>query len=111
MSDMGSGPPLRRPSGRTRWRWRTGSAPRWACTVSPDALFDVQIKRIHEYKRQLLNILGNDRPLAPDPRAIRRRRWVPRVKIFGGKAAPGYAVAKEIIHLINDVARLLTTTR
>ncbi len=74
--------------------------------VSPDALFDVQIKRIHEYKRQLLNILEtiarwNDIRANPDA------NWVPRVKIFGGKSAPGYAVAKEIIHLINDVATVV----
>jgi len=71
--------------------------------VSPDALFDVQIKRIHEYKRQLLNILetiSHWHRVRSNPKA----GWVPRVKIFGGKAAPGYAVAKEIIRLINDVA-------
>ena len=72
-------------------------------TVSPDALFDVQIKRIHEYKRQLLNILqtvAHWNQLRANPGG----NHVPRVKIFGGKSAPGYAVAKEIIHLINDVA-------
>lgn len=75
-------------------------------TVSPDALFDVQVKRIHEYKRQLLNILqtvAHWHAIKQDPTAT----WVPRVKIFGGKSAPGYAVAKEIIHLINDVAAVV----
>ena len=74
--------------------------------VSPDALFDVQIKRIHEYKRQLLNILqtvAHYQRIKANPTAA----WVPRVKIFGGKSAPGYAVAKEIIHLINDVAAVV----
>ncbi len=74
--------------------------------VSPDALFDVQIKRIHEYKRQLLNILqtvAHWNRVRANPTA----GWVPRVKIFGGKSAPGYAVAKEIIHLINDVATVV----
>jgi glycogen phosphorylase len=74
--------------------------------ISPDALFDVQIKRIHEYKRQLLNILETIaywHKVRSDPKGS----WVPRVKIFGGKAAPGYAVAKEIIRLINDVAEVI----
>lgn len=76
--------------------------------VSPDALFDVQVKRIHEYKRQLLNILET----IAHWHAIRENpagNWVPRVKIFGGKSAPGYAVAKEIIHLINDVAGVVNS--
>ena len=75
-------------------------------TVSPDALFDVQIKRIHEYKRQLLNILqtvAHWNRIKANPKGP----WVPRVKIFGGKSAPGYVVAKEIIHLINDVAAVI----
>ena len=75
-------------------------------TVSPDALFDVQIKRVHEYKRQLLNILqtvAHWNRIKANPTGP----WVPRVKIFGGKSAPGYAVAKEIIHLINDVATVI----
>ncbi|HLT68155.1 MAG TPA: glycogen/starch/alpha-glucan phosphorylase, partial [Microbacterium sp.] len=74
--------------------------------VPQAALFDVQVKRIHEYKRQLLNILwtiARYQQITQDP----HRPWVPRVKIFGGKAAPSYAVAKEIINLINDVAEVV----
>jgi starch phosphorylase len=71
--------------------------------LDPDSLFDVQVKRIHEYKRQLLNVLHvitlynriKDNP---------RRDTVPRTVVFGGKAAPGYAMAKLIIRLINGVA-------
>jgi starch phosphorylase len=77
---------------------------RLAIRIDPDSLFDVQIKRIHEYKRQLLNVLhvvtlynrlraGGDAP--------------PRTVIFGGKAAPGYRLAKLIIRLINDVADIV----
>lgn len=72
--------------------------------ISPDALFDIQIKRIHEYKRQLMNALET----AAFANAIRRdpdADWTPRVKVFGGKAAPAYIDAKNIIRLINDIAR------
>ncbi|WP_460690016.1 glycogen/starch/alpha-glucan phosphorylase [Nesterenkonia suensis] len=71
-----------------------------------DSLIDVQIKRLHEYKRQLLNILwtvSRWQRIKADPTAD----WVPRVKIFGGKAAPSYAAAKDIIRLINDVGRVI----
>ena len=75
-------------------------------TVDPVAMFDVQIKRIHEYKRQLLNILETIAlylaiRLEPD------RNWTPRVKIFAGKAAASYQRAKLIIKLANDVAQVI----
>ncbi|HAX8890307.1 TPA: glycogen/starch/alpha-glucan family phosphorylase, partial [Escherichia coli] len=74
--------------------------------VNPKALFDVQIKRIHEYKRQLMNVLHvitRYNRIKADPDA----KWVPRVNIFGGKAASAYYMAKHIIHLINDVAKVI----
>ncbi len=74
--------------------------------LNPHALFDVQIKRIHEYKRQLLNVLHvitRYNRIKADPDA----NWVPRVNIFAGKAASAYYVAKHIIHLINDVAEVI----
>ncbi len=74
--------------------------------VNPDAMFDVQIKRIHEYKRQLMNVLETI-ALWQAIREEPDRDWTPRVKIFGGKAAPGYQTAKEIVHLVNDVAALV----
>jgi len=74
--------------------------------VDPSAMFDVHIKRIHEYKRQLLNILETV-ALANAMRANPTLDWVPRVKIFAGKAAAGYHRAKLIIKLINDVARVV----
>lgn len=69
--------------------------------LNVDSLFDVQIKRIHEYKRQLLNVLHI---ITLYNRIRRGESHVPRTVIFGGKAAPGYAVAKLVIKLINDVA-------
>ncbi|HEY0958683.1 MAG TPA: glycogen/starch/alpha-glucan phosphorylase [Novosphingobium sp.] len=72
--------------------------------LNPDALFDVQIKRIHEYKRQLLNLVETV-ALYDQIRSHPERDWVPRVKIFGGKAASSYHNAKLIIKLANDIAR------
>ena len=74
--------------------------------LDPDALFDVQIKRIHEYKRQLLNILETI-ALYNEMRARPMLDWVPRVKIFAGKSAASYHNAKLIIKLINEVARVI----
>jgi starch phosphorylase len=76
--------------------------------VDPRALFDVQIKRIHEYKRQLLNILETI-AVYDAMRAQPTRDWIPRVKIFAGKAAASYAQAKLIIKLANDVAKVVNT--
>ncbi|MFG1173049.1 glycogen phosphorylase [Erwiniaceae bacterium CAU 1747] len=76
--------------------------------VDPHAMFDVQIKRIHEYKRQLLNVLHvitRYNRIKADPEAD----WVPRVCIFAGKAASAYYMAKHIIHLINDVAAVINS--
>ena len=81
-------------------------ADRMDIKVDPDAMFDVQIKRIHEYKRQLLNILETV-ALYDSMRAQPMREWAPRVKIFAGKSAASYHRAKLIIKLINDVARVI----
>jgi glycogen phosphorylase len=81
-------------------------AERMNIQLDPDALFDVQIKRIHEYKRQLLNILETI-ALYNDMRAQPTSNWVPRVRIFAGKAAASYRRAKLIIKLINDVAHVI----
>ena len=79
------------------------SADTWKFKFDPDSLFDVQIKRLHEYKRQLLNALHVVRlylDAKRDPKALA----APRTVLFGAKAAPGYRVAKLIIKLINSIA-------
>jgi starch phosphorylase len=101
------------PDFRTRWREiKQANKRRLAAVVIRDchvdfpveAMFDVQVKRIHEYKRQLLNILHvihlYNRIKRGDTSA-----WTPRCVLIGGKAAPGYFMAKLIIKLINNVAR------
>jgi glycogen phosphorylase len=76
--------------------------------VDPHAMFDVQVKRIHEYKRQLLNILETI-ALYDAMRTQPHKSWVPRVKVFAGKAAANYVQAKFIIKLINDVAGIVNS--
>ena len=74
--------------------------------VDPESLFDVQVKRMHEYKRQLLNVLHvmtRYHQILARPHA----NWVPRTVIFAGKAASAYYMAKLIIRLINDMARVV----
>ncbi|MBI5258591.1 MAG: glycogen/starch/alpha-glucan phosphorylase [Burkholderiales bacterium] len=74
--------------------------------VNPHSLFDVQVKRIHEYKRQLLNVLHavtRYRAILAQPQAD----WQPRTIIFAGKAASSYHMAKQIIRLIHDVGRVV----
>jgi starch phosphorylase len=76
--------------------------------VDPTSLFDVQIKRIHEYKRQLLNVLhviARYQAIAANPNA----GWQPRTVILAGKAASAYAAAKQVIQLIHDVARVVNS--
>jgi starch phosphorylase len=78
-------------------------------TVNPKALFDIQVKRIHEYKRQQMNIFGViHRYLSIKAMSAEdRKKLAPRVSVFGGKAAPGYWMAKTIIHLINQVGKVV----
>lgn len=79
---------------------------RMGVRLDPSAMFDIQTKRIHEYKRQLLNIIEAI-SLYDQMRSHPELDWVPRVKIFSGKAAPSYHNAKLIIKLANDVARVI----
>ncbi len=75
---------------------------------NPDALFDIQVKRIHEYKRQLLNVLH----VVYMYNRLNRGQltgWADRCVLIGGKAAPGYAMAKLIIKLINNVAEVVNS--
>ncbi|SCZ61185.1 glycogen/starch/alpha-glucan phosphorylase [Thiohalomonas denitrificans] len=105
------------PAFRERWRdvkrankVRLAELVEKECGVhfDPDAMFDVQVKRIHEYKRQLLNILHvihlYDRIKSGDT-----SEWTPRCVLIGGKAAPGYFIAKLTIKLINNVANVINS--
>ncbi|GAA5933798.1 hypothetical protein JCM1841_002128 [Sporobolomyces salmonicolor] len=81
--------------------------------TNPKALIDVQVKRIHEYKRQWMNILGvifrylQIKKMSPAD----RKRLVPRLSVFAGKAAPGYYIAKSCIRLINAVASVINVDK
>jgi starch phosphorylase len=103
------------PGFRERWcQIRIGNKERLAdyvrretgVTFDPHALFDTQVKRIHEYKRQLLNVLHVIH-LYLRVKDGATQDWTPRCVVFGGKAAPGYVIAKLIIKLINNVARVV----
>jgi starch phosphorylase len=81
---------------------------RTGVVVDPASLFDVQVKRIHEYKRQLLNVLqvvARYQAIVDNPNA----NWTPRTVVFAGKAASAYVAAKDIIRLIHDVARTVNS--
>lgn len=84
--------------------------------VDPNVLFDVQVKRIHEYKRQQLNIFAvihrylHIKQLLREGVSIddiKTKHYIPKLSVIGGKAAPGYYMAKTIIHLVNEVARVV----
>ena len=78
--------------------------------VDPASLFDVQVKRIHEYKRQLLNVLhvvARYQAMLAAPEGPNGEGWVPRTVVFAGKAASSYVSAKNIIRLIHDVGQVI----
>jgi len=82
------------------------AGPLHGIVVDPNSLFDVQVKRMHEYKRQLLNVLHvitRYHRILAQPQA----NWVPRTVIFAGKAASAYYMAKLVVRLINDVAKVV----
>ncbi len=97
---------------KRRNKERLSALVREKCGVefNPDAMFDIQVKRIHEYKRQLLNILHvihlYDRIKRGDS-----KHWTPRCVLIGGKAAPGYYMAKQIIKLASNVAEVVNHDR
>ncbi|MFO1217808.1 MAG: glycogen/starch/alpha-glucan phosphorylase [Burkholderiaceae bacterium] len=87
-------------------QWVSKHLPQANLALEPDALFDIHVKRMHEYKRQLLNVLHvitRYQRILAEPQGD----WLPRVVLFSGKAASAYQMAKRIIHLINDVARTI----
>jgi starch phosphorylase len=80
--------------------------------VNVDSLFDIQIKRIHEYKRQLLNLLhviSRYQAICENPQGVNGAPWVPRTVVIAGKAASAYQMAKSIVRLAHDVARIVNS--
>ena len=78
--------------------------------VDPASLFDVQVKRIHEYKRQLLNLLhvvARYQAMLAAPDGPDGRGWVPRTVVFAGKAASSYVAAKDVIRLVHDIGQVV----
>ena len=106
VDDSAFGAAFRAAKAQNKQRLAAWLKDRQGLTIDPTAMFDVHVKRIHEYKRQLLNVLET-LALWNEIRDNPNGNWTPRLKIFTGKAAPGYSSAKEIIHLINDVAETL----
>ncbi len=78
--------------------------------IDPDSIFDIQVKRIHSYKRQIMNIL-HIMYLYHELKTNKRFRIPPTTRFFGGKAAPGYYIAKETIRLINAVAEKVNSDK
>ena len=100
-------PLRRRKRGPTRWPLPGHLKRMLDLDLDPDAMFDVQIKRIHEYKRQLLNLLHTVCALQRHARRADRPLDRRGSRFFGGKAAPSYHMAKLIIKLGNDIARVV----
>jgi starch phosphorylase len=96
----------RRVKHENKARLATEIAGRTGVSILPDMMFDVQVKRIHEYKRQLLNLLH---VIHLYDRIRRGDDILPRAVIIGGKAAPGYELAKRIIKAINNVAQVVNS--
>ena len=95
----------RRQGGQQARAGRRSSRSAPASSSIPQSLFDIQVKRLHEYKRQHLNVLYLDHAVQPPRRRRPARSSTPRTVIFGGKAAPGYRMAKLIIKLITSRRR------
>ncbi|MFH4980111.1 hypothetical protein AB6A40_006820 [Gnathostoma spinigerum] len=99
---------LRRVKQDNKFRVAQYIAEKYRVEINPSSLFDVHVKRMHEYKRQLLNIM-HVITLYNRIKADPSRKVVPRTVLFGGKAAPGYHMAKQIIKLITSVGDVVNS--